>query len=77
MAELIQWEYQTKTFGGLLSSIKDEEFESRLDQWGEDGWEVVSAFPVPGTYKFRVIAKRPLTPQTRRERSMPGFTDQI
>jgi hypothetical protein len=72
MTETTQWEYQTKTFGSLLLPMDDDELEDVLDQWGEEGWEVVAAYAIPGTYKFRIIAKRPLSQSTGRERSRPG-----
>jgi hypothetical protein len=71
MAELMQWEYRVKTFGSILRGMKDEEMETSLNEWGEEGWEVVSAQGIEGTSKVRLIAKRPLTTATRRRRSLP------
>jgi hypothetical protein len=42
-----QWEYTTfkyKTGGFLGGKIDSEEFESELNQYGSDGWELVSCF---------------------------------
>ncbi len=77
MAEKVQWEYQAETFGSLLTHMKDEELEAVLDQWGEDGWEVIGAYAIPGTYRFRVIAKRPVDQRKRRERTMPGYNNPV
>ena len=71
MAETPAWEYKVQTFGSIMRVIKDEDFEATLNQWGEQGWEVVSAHGIEGSYKIRVIARRPLTDALRRRRSMP------
>lgn len=72
MTEEQQWEYRVESVGGALRSPKDEEIEELLNQWGEEGWEVISVHPQHNsTYKVRVVAKRLLTTRTRRQRSMP------
>ena len=43
MDEINQWEYRVETFGSTFSTPKDDELEAALDEWGEDGWEVISA----------------------------------
>ena len=40
--ELKQWEYRVQIVGGFFTGIKAEELEEMLNEWGEDGWEVVS-----------------------------------
>jgi len=71
--EIKQWEYRVQTVGGFFSGIKAEELEEMLNEWGEDGWEVVSTHIIENANKVNVIAKRPLTDRVRRERSRPPF----
>ena len=72
MAEPVQWEYRVETVGSFWQGIKDEEFIALLNEWGEQGWEVVSiAFAHNGS-RLRVVAKRPLSSAVRRQRSIPG-----
>ncbi len=74
MSEEKKWEYRVESLGSALRSPKDEEIEALLNEWGKDGWEVISVHPQHNsTYKVRVVAKRPLTVRTRRQRSMPSF----
>jgi hypothetical protein len=44
-----------------------------LNEWGEEGWEVVSTHVLENQNKINVIAKRLLTRETVRRRSMPSF----
>ncbi|WIV20340.1 DUF4177 domain-containing protein [Paenibacillus polygoni] len=42
-----QWEYKTmkyKTGGFLGGKVDTEEFEQELNEYGLDGWEIVSCF---------------------------------
>ncbi|MBD2864505.1 DUF4177 domain-containing protein [Paenibacillus sp. IB182363] len=42
-----QWEYKTwkyKTGGFLGGKIDGEEFDAQLNQFGKEGWELVSCF---------------------------------
>jgi Domain of unknown function (DUF4177) len=71
--EIKQWEYRVQTVGAFFSGVKAEELEELLNEWGEDGWEVVAAHIVENANKINVIAKRPLTDQVRRERSRPSY----
>jgi hypothetical protein len=69
-----QWEYRVEDFGGIIKrEPKKEEFESLLNSWGEEGWEIISDFYHTGTSRLRIIAKRPLTNAVRRKRSMAGL----
>ncbi|MEW5939377.1 MAG: DUF4177 domain-containing protein [Chloroflexota bacterium] len=70
--ELKQWEYRVQTVGGFFVGVKAEALEELLNQWGEEGWEVVSTHIIENANKINVIAKRPLTRATRRERSRPA-----
>jgi len=71
MAESIQWEYRVQTIGSVFGT-KDEAIEATLNEWGEDGWEVVSTHIKGNENKINVIAKRPLTERVKRMRSMPS-----
>ncbi len=72
MDELQQWEYRVRTFGSALRGPKDEEVEGTLNEWGQEGWEVVAVRSVESTNKMAVVAKRPLTASARRRRTLPG-----
>jgi len=71
MPETNQWEYRVKTFGSFFKGVKDDELETELNQWGEEGWEVVAYRLIENTNQAQLIAKRPLTRESRRWRSMP------
>lgn len=71
--ETKQWEYRVQTVGSLWSGIKAEELEALLNEWGEEGWEVVSTHILENQNKINVIAKRPLTDRVKRARSMPSY----
>lgn len=72
MAEQTQWEYRALTIGRFWGT-QDEQIEATLNEWGEEGWEVVSVYTPEGSGKVTLVAKRPLTDTTRRQRSMPGL----
>lgn len=71
--EMKKWEYRVHTFGTFWSGVKNEEVQKALNEWGEEGWEVVSSFPVENTNKVTIVAKRPLTREVMRMRSMPSY----
>jgi hypothetical protein len=71
--DIKQWEYRVQTVGAFFSGVKAEELEELLNEWGEDGWEVVSTHIIENANKINVIAKRPLTDLVRRERSRPSY----
>jgi hypothetical protein len=71
--EIKQWEYRVQTIGSFWSGVKAEELETLLNEWGEQGWEVVSTHIIENANKINVIAKRPLTDRVKRTRSMPMF----
>ncbi|MBU0510297.1 MAG: DUF4177 domain-containing protein [Chloroflexi bacterium] len=70
MTEITRWEYRVKTIGSVLRGAKDEETEATLNEWGEDGWEVISARPPTNSSKMTIVAKRPLTTATQRQRRL-------
>ena len=69
--ETQKWEYRVQTVGTFWSGVKADELEQLLNEWGEEGWEVVSTHILENANKINVIAKRPLSITTRRSRSMP------
>lgn len=73
--EIKQWEYRVQTVGGFWSGVKADKLEQLLNEWGEEGWEVVSTHILESMNKINVIAKRPLTREVIRRRSMPARFD--
>ena len=71
--EIKQWEYRVQTVGSLWSGVKADELEALLNEWGEEGWEVVSTHILENQNKINVIVKRPLTDRVKRARSMPSY----
>lgn len=70
MTESTQWEYRVQTIGNIFGT-NDESIQNTLNEWGEDGWEAVSVYPGKDSGKVTLVAKRQLTAQIRRQRSMP------
>ena len=70
--EIKQWEYHVQTVGAFWSGVKADELEGLLNEWGEGGWEVVSTHIIENANKINVIAKRPLSREAIRRRSMPS-----
>lgn len=71
MAEEIKlWEYRVLTIGSMFGT-KDENIEATLNEWGEQGWEAINVYTPENSGKVTIVAKRPLTRATRRQRSMP------
>jgi hypothetical protein len=68
MSENKKWEYRTITLGSAFSSPKDDEIGAMLNEWGDEGWEVIVAHHLEGSNKIRIIAKRE-TAQSIRKRS--------
>ena len=66
-----KWEYRVKTVGTFLKGARDENLEAELNQWGEEGWEVVIFRTIENSNHTQVIVKRPLDRTTWRLRSMP------
>jgi hypothetical protein len=65
------WEYRVEKFGTFWSGIKENEVEQALNEWGQDGWEVVSSVGFENSNKITVIAKRLLSDHIRRRRTLP------
>ena len=72
MTELQKWEYRFQTLGSILKGIRDEELQELLDEWGNEGWEIITVTQDQGSGKLRLYAKRLLTDRSRRQRSMPA-----
>lgn len=72
MSEKERWEYRVFTWGSAWKSNKDEDLEALLNEWGDEGWELVSAQHGPSSEKVKLIAKRPLTSARHREQRWPG-----
>lgn len=70
--EIKKWDYRVQNFGSVWTGAKPEDIETTLIEWGVEGWEVVSAVH-KSTNEVIVIAKRPLTRETIRARSMPTY----
>ena len=68
--ELQKWEYRVQTIGRFFGT-KDEIIEATLNEWGEEGWEVTHVYTPEGSGNVTIVAKRPLTREIRRSRSMP------
>ena len=68
--EIQKWEYRVQTIGRFFGT-KDEIIESTLNEWGEEGWEVTHVYTPEGSGNVTIVAKRPLTREIRRSRSMP------
>ena len=73
MAEQTQWEYRVLTIGRAWGS-KDEQIEATLNAWGEEGWEAINVYTPSGSGKVTMVARRPMTQSTRRQRSMPTLS---
>ena len=71
MEKLTIWEYRIETFGKTFSQPKDDELEEILDEWGEEGWEVIAVHNLESTNKVRILAKRPLSASSHRRRNWP------
>ncbi len=69
--ELQKWEYRVQTIGRFFGT-KDEIIEATLNEWGEEGWEVTHVYTPEGSGNVTIVAKRPLTREIRRSRSMPA-----
>ena len=69
--EMLKWEYKVQSVGTFWTGVKDAELEAMLNEWGEQGWEVVGFRSVENSNQAMLIAKRPLTREVMRWRSMP------
>ena len=65
-----KWEYRVQTIGNFFGT-KDENIEETLNAWGMEGWEVITVYTPYGSGNVTIVAKRPLSRETIRRRSMP------
>jgi hypothetical protein len=70
--ELQKWEYLVQSVGNIFG-VKDEHLEAVLNEFGEQGWEAVNVYVAYGSGKATIVAKRLLTRETIRQRSMPQY----
>ena len=70
--EVIRWEYRVQTIGSVFGT-KDELIAETLNEWGLEGWEATQVYTPSGGGKITIVAKRPLTRETMRMRSMPQY----
>jgi len=70
MDENKKWEYRVDTIGSAIRGLKDEEIEAALNEWGQEGWEIISARPPTNSSKITIIAKRLMTAGTQRQRRL-------
>jgi hypothetical protein len=68
--EIRLWEYRVQTIGSMFGT-KDEDIQTTLNEWGQEGWEATNVYTPEGSGKDTIVAKRPLTDRARRRRSMP------
>lgn len=71
MTEPVLWEYRVQTVGGTFGT-KDEQVEEALNELGAEGWEAVNVYLQSNSGKTTIVAKRPLSRTTRRQRTMPS-----
>ena len=71
--EMQKWEYRVETVGTFWSGVKADVLQTLLNEWGEEGWEVVSTHILENANKINVIANPPFTARARRARSMPQY----
>lgn len=71
MEEIIQWEYRVSEAGSTFTGPKPEVLEELLNQWGLEGWKVVSVTALTSSFKLMLVARRPLSDRARRGRSQP------
>jgi hypothetical protein len=70
MDENKKWEYRVDTIGSAIRGLKDEEIEAALNEWGQEGWEIISARPPSSSPKITIVAKRLMTANTQRQRRL-------
>jgi len=72
MSEPNEWEYRVLTLGSFFKGTRDDELEEILNEWGQEGWELITFRTIENTNQAQLIAKRPLDRTARRWRNMPG-----
>jgi len=70
MTETQLWEYHVLTIGNVFGT-KDQQIQDTLNEMGAQGWEVTHVYTPSQSSKVTIVAKRPMSERTRRQRSMP------
>ena len=68
----IIWEYRVETIGSTFRGTSDEDVEETLNEWGLDGWEVITFHPIQGSNKITIVARREQL-STRRKKDKTWF----
>jgi hypothetical protein len=71
MSEDAKWEYRVHKYSNWRG-MKPEELNETLNEWGMEGWEVISSAGTADGALW-ITAKRPLSLRSRREKSMPSY----
>jgi hypothetical protein len=71
MAETPKWEYRAATLGTYWTGPRDEDLEAMLNEWGQDGWDLVAVTKIENSNKIRLVAKRPLPGAFRKQQGWP------
>jgi len=71
MTDRMKWEYRIQTLGSTFKQVKDEDLEALLNEWGEEGWEIIAAHSLESSSKVRLIAKRASERTVSHSRSWP------
>ena len=69
MEEKQYWEYRVENLGNAWKNPKSDEIVAVLNQWGLEGWEVISISHTPGG-AVTAVAKRRLSDTGRRRHSL-------
>jgi len=70
MTEDKQWEYRVETLGSALwGGVKPDKLTIALNQWGQEGWEVVNIHQPNNNNRVWVTMKRLLSQTERRQRA--------
>ncbi len=72
MAESTKWEYRVLTIGSWIMGTKDESMEAMLNEWGEEGWEAIMVYTPEDSGKTTIVAKRPASARSLRQRREEG-----
>ena len=60
------------TAGSTFKTNKDEEIQEFLNQWGAEGWELITVHIFENTGKIRMYAKRALHTPPPRNKNWPA-----
>ncbi|MBA4421040.1 MAG: hypothetical protein C0391_07810 [Anaerolinea sp.] len=69
MEEKQYWEYRVENLGNAWKNPKSDEIAAVLNQWGLEGWDVISISHTP-VGAVTAVAKRRLSDTGRRRHSL-------